>query len=69
MEESSVMLVGLNINRIIQAINILEDQKRGDLRTLKLVDDYSSDNVSEKIVRIILSYVDYTNIYNWKKFL
>ena len=69
MEESSVMLVGMNIQRIIQALNILEDQKRGDMRTLKLVEDYSSDNVSEKIVRIILSYVDYTNIYNWKKSL
>ena len=69
MEESSVMLVGMNIQRIMQALNILEDQKRGDMRTLKLVEDYSSDNVSEKIVRIILSYVDYTNIYNWKKSL
>ena len=69
MEESSVMLVGMNIQRIIQALKILEDQKRGDMRTLKLVKDYSSDNVSEKIVRIILSYVDYTNIYNWKKSL
>ena len=69
MEESSVMLVGMNIQRILQALNILEDQKRGDMRTLNLVEDYSSDNVSEKIVRIILSYVDYTNIYNWKKYL
>ncbi len=69
MEESSVMLVGMNIQRIMQALNILEDQNRGEMRTLNLVKDYSSDNVSEKIVRIILSYVDYTNIYNWKKSL
>lgn len=67
MEEASVMLVGLNLDRIMQALKILDNQKRGKFRTLNKVKDYSIDNVSEKILRIILSYVDYTNIYNWKK--
>ena len=69
MEEASVMLVGMNIQRILQGLKILENQHRDQLRTVNLVKDYSADNVSEKIVRIILSYIDYTNIYNWKKYL
>ena len=67
MEEASVMLVGMNIERILQGLKILENQHRDQFRTVNLVKDYSADNVSEKIVRIILSYIDYTNIYNWKK--
>jgi UDP-N-acetyl-L-fucosamine synthase len=67
MEQASVMLVGLNKVRIIQALSILEFQKRGNDRTLSLVDDYSMPNVSEKIVRIILSYTDYVNRVVWSK--
>ena len=59
MEEASVMMTGVSIDRIIQAIDILSSQKRGSERTLKLVQDYDINNVSEKIVRIILSYTDY----------
>ena len=67
MEESSVMMVGLNENRIIQGIELLATQKRNSERTLFQVDDYSSSNVSEKVIRIILSYVDYVNSTVWKK--
>ena len=67
MEESSVMMVGLNENRIIQGIELLATQKRNSERTLFQVDDYSFSNVSEKVIRIILSYVDYVNSTVWKK--
>ncbi len=65
MEEGSVMLTGLKSERILQAIKILEKQSRGDVRTLYPVKDYSHDNVSEKIPRIILSYIDYINKKVW----
>ncbi len=64
MEEASVMMVGLSVERILQGINILETQ---DERTLCSVSDYSIPNVSEKVVRIILSYTDYVNKVVWKK--
>lgn len=68
MEETSVMMVGLNKERILQAINILTKQKRGENRTLREVYDYSMPNVSEKVVRIIHSYTDYINQKVWKKY-
>ena len=68
MEEVSVMMVGLNIERIIQAIEVLDGQPRGDDRQLNQVNDYSSANVSEKIIRIILSYVDYVKQNVWKQY-
>lgn len=64
MEEGSVMMVGLEKSRIIQALDILSSQKEGDLR---LVNDYSMPNVSEKVIRIILSYTDYINRNVWFK--
>lgn len=67
MEEASVMMVGLNIERIIQGLVIIDKQKRNDERTLRLVSDYSMPNVSEKIVRIIISYTDYINQKVWNK--
>jgi UDP-N-acetylglucosamine 2-epimerase (non-hydrolysing) len=67
MEEASVMMVGLNTKRIIQGLAILETQQRGELRTLRPVADYSMPNVSEKVVRIILSYTDYINRVVWGK--
>lgn len=66
-EEASVMLVGLNHDRVIQALDILESQPRGDKRMLRPVEDYSMPNVSEKVVRIILSYTDYVNRVVWQK--
>ena len=68
MEEASVMMVGLNSERIIQGLMLLENQKRGDQRTLFPVADYSMPNVSDKVVRIILSYTDYVNRVVWSKF-
>ena len=67
MEEASVILSGLNSNRIINALEILKNQKYGqDSRTLNLVEDYSKKNVSEKILRILISYTDYVKRVVWK---
>lgn len=68
MEEAAVMMVGLTAKRILQGLDILESQARGEERSLRLVDDYSMPNVSEKVVRIILSYTDYVNRIVWKKY-
>jgi len=53
--------------RIINALSILKDQKRGEERTLKIVKDYDVPNVSDKVLRVIISYVDYINRVNWFK--
>lgn len=68
MEEASVMMVGLKFDRIAQGLSILQSQKRMEERSLRLVGDYSMPNVSEKIIRIILSYTDYVNSVVWKKY-
>lgn len=62
MEEASVMMVGLNPERIMQGLKQLKYQQAGFQRNFRMVDDYSMPNVSDKIVRIILSYVDYVKI-------
>lgn len=67
MEEASVMMVGLEVERVLQALSILEDQPRGDDRLLRLVEDYRTPNVSDKVVRIIHSYIDYINRVVWGK--
>jgi UDP-N-acetylglucosamine 2-epimerase len=67
-EEASVMMVGLDINRVMQGLSILENQPRGENRLLRQVMDYSMPNVSEKVVRIIHSYTDYVNRVVWKKY-
>jgi UDP-N-acetylglucosamine 2-epimerase (non-hydrolysing) len=67
MEEATVMMVGLNRDRILQGLTLLENQKRRTLRTLRQVTDYSMPNVSDKVVRIILSYTDYVNRVVWSK--
>lgn len=64
MEETSVMMVGLKKERIMQGLSILETQNK---TTLRKVDDYSMPNVSDKVLRIILSYTDYVNRIVWKK--
>jgi UDP-N-acetyl-L-fucosamine synthase len=68
MEEASVMMVGLESERVLQGLKILENQSFGDTRLLNQVQDYSMPNVSEKVVRIIHSYVDYVNRTVWKKY-
>lgn len=64
MEEASVMMVGLKKERILQGLEILETQEKN---TLRLVSDYSMPNVSDKVLRIILSYTDYVNRVIWGK--
>ena len=67
MEEASVMMVGLNENLILEALKVLNDQPRGQERLLNLVSDYSVNNVSDKVVRIILSHIDFVNRVVWNK--
>jgi len=67
MEEASVMMMGLNVERVLQGLNILETQSRKSERLLRPVADYSMPNVSDKVVRIILSYTDYINRVVWRK--
>ena len=67
MEEGAVMLTGLNSERILQALAILSRQERDLQRTLRIVQDYTMPNVSEKVLRIILSYTDYVNRTVWSK--
>lgn len=67
MEEAAVMMVGLNPERILQGLGQLESQKRGDGQSFRYVEDYSMPNVSEKVVRIIISYVDYIKRVVWSQ--
>jgi len=67
MEEASVMMVGLNPERIMQGLVQLQYQKTGNERNFRAVADYSMPNVSEKMIRIILSYTDYINRVVWRK--
>ncbi|VVN06148.1 UDP-2,3-diacetamido-2,3-dideoxy-D-glucuronate 2-epimerase [Pseudomonas fluorescens] len=68
MEEAAVMMVGLEVDRVIQGLQILESQSRGADRTLRLVADYSMPNVAEKVVRIIHSYRDYVMRTVWRQY-
>ena len=68
MEEAAVMMVGLEVERVRQALVILNNQPRGKERMLRQVSDYSMPNVSDKVVRIIHSYTDYVNRVVWKKY-
>ena len=67
MEEASVMMVGMNPERIMQSLTQLQQQKIGSERNYRRIADYSMPNVSEKVVRIILSYTDYVNRVVWSK--
>ena len=67
MEEGAVMMTGLDMDRIRSGLNILKSQGRGPERTLSPVADYQVPNVSEKVVRVILSYTDYVNRKVWSK--
>ncbi len=68
MEEGAVMMVGLSWQRVREGVAVLSSQGRGENRVLRIVGDYAVSNVSEKIVRILLSYTDYVNLNVWKKY-
>lgn len=68
MEETAAMMVGLSTERVLQGLAILENQGRGDERSMRLVADYSMPNVAEKVVRIIHSYRDYVMQTVWKQY-
>lgn len=67
MEEGAVMLTGLNAERVFQALEVVARQGRGSVRKMRMVADYNVPNVSEKVVRIILSYTSYVNRTVWSK--
>ena len=67
MEEGAVMMTGLAWSRVRQGLEILEAQSRGSARMLRPVSDYQMPNVSEKVLRILVSYTDYVNRVVWKK--
>lgn len=66
-EEAAVMFVGLSQDRVLQALKILESQSRGERRELRMVCDYQPENVSKKMLRIIVSYTDFVNRKVWHK--
>jgi UDP-N-acetylglucosamine 2-epimerase len=68
MEEGAVMMTGFNIDRILQGLRILDDQPRAEQRSLRMVQDYSAPNVSDKVVRIIHSYTDHVKRTVWKQY-
>jgi UDP-N-acetylglucosamine 2-epimerase (non-hydrolysing) len=68
MEEASVMMVGMEIDRVRQGLNILNSQLCGSERNMRLVADYSMPNVSEKVLRIIHSYTDFVKRAVWKQY-
>jgi UDP-N-acetylglucosamine 2-epimerase (non-hydrolysing) len=68
MEEATVMMVGLDVERVRQGLAIVATQPRGAERGLRQVADYSMPNVSDKVLRIIHSYTDYVNRVIWKKY-
>lgn len=68
MEEAATMMVGLEVERVVQALQILESQTRGGERSMRLVGDYSMPNVADKVVRVIHSYRDYVMRTVWKQY-
>jgi len=68
MEEGAVMMVGLEVARVFKGLDILKNQSKEKKRMINIVEDYNVPNVSEKVLRIIHSYIDYVNRLVWKKF-
>jgi len=67
MDEGTLIMCGLKADRVIQSIDVVTSQHSSPKRQFKLVDDYDAENVSKKVVRIILSYTDYVNRVIWHK--
>ena len=67
MEEASVIMSGLSFERIFQSIESIKDQDTGEKRNILLVNDYNYPNVSIKVERILISYIDYVNRVVWQK--
>jgi UDP-N-acetyl-L-fucosamine synthase len=67
MEEASVMMTGMELDNVLRGLAVLESQPRGSDRLLRPVEDYQMPNVSEKVVRIIVSYTHYVDRYVWRK--
>ena len=68
MEEAAVMMVGLNLDRVQQGLSILASRLPDEKKSTSIVNDYAVPNVSEKVVRIIHSYIDYVERVVWKKY-
>ena len=68
MEEAAVMMVGLEVERVIQGIEVLNTEEEIGIRKMRTVGDYSMPNVSRKVVRIIHSYTDYVRQRVWKEY-
>ena len=66
-EEAAVMFVGLDVDRVLQGLQVLDSQPRGNDRALRLVRDYEATNVSDKVLRIIMSYTAFVNQRVWHK--
>jgi len=66
-EEGAVMFVGLGLERALHAVSVIEHQARDGERLLRMVNDYAPSNVSDKILRIIMSYTDFVNRRTWRK--
>ena len=69
MEEGAVIMSGINYERVSQSLEVLLHQKRGESRTLKIVNEYKNENISEKLIRVILSYTDYIKREIWKCYI
>ena len=67
MDETTVIMSGLNKNRVIEAVEVATAHNSNDKRLIKPVKDYEADNVSKKVLRIILSYTDYVNRTVWHR--
>ncbi|MEM5539117.1 UDP-N-acetylglucosamine 2-epimerase (non-hydrolyzing) [Olleya sp. AS48] len=67
MDEGTLIMSGLHKNRVMEAINVVVSQHQENNNVIRIVEDYTTDNVSKKVLRIILSYTDYINRTVWKK--
>ena len=67
MDEGTLIMCGLQADRVIESIDVVIAHSAGRKRPFRLVQDYDTDNVSQKVLRIILSYTDYVNRVVWKK--